>query len=292
VSARSPRDGRVRLALPNKGRLAQPAVTLVREAGFEFEQDSRQLFTPCQNYPLDLLFVRAEDIGEYTQDGVVDLGITGSNLIEEAGARVERGLNLGFGRCRLQVAVPTGGQITSPSDLNGQVVATSHPRTTAAYLEGHNVSARLIEVNGAVEVAPLLGVADAIVDLVATGTTLATNGLRPIATVLESEAELVRNSELPQDRIRPCEQVTLMLASVIAGRGKKYLMMNAPTACLPGIRAVIPGMGSPSVMQLADPGMVAIHAVVDATGLWELLGPLRDAGASSILVLPIEQLIL
>lgn len=292
MKARSSREDRVRLALPNKGRLAQPAVTLVKEAGFVFEQDSRQLFTPCQNYPMDLLFVRAEDIGEYTQDGVVDLGITGSNLVEEAGARVGRGLALGFGHCRLQVAVPESGQIASLGDLDGQVVATSHPRSTEAYFKERNLAIRLIEVNGAVEVAPLLGVADAIVDLVATGTTLATNGLRPIATILESEAELVRNSELPPDRIRPCEQVTLMLASVIAGRGKKYLMMNAPTGSLPGIREVIPGMGSPSVMQLADPGMVAIHAVVDATGLWELLGPLRDAGASSILVLPIEQLIL
>ncbi|MHB8323434.1 MAG: ATP phosphoribosyltransferase [Candidatus Dormibacteria bacterium] len=291
MKARSSGEDRVRLALPNKGRLAQPSVTLVKEAGFVFEQDSRQLFTPCQNYPMDLLFVRAEDIGEYAQDGVVDLGITGSNLVEEAGARVGRGLALGFGHCRLEVAVPGSGQIASLGDLDGQVVATSHPRSTAAYFKDRSLAVRLIEVNGAVEVAPLLGVADAIVDLVATGTTLATNGLRPIATILESEAELIHSLELPPGRRRLCDHVTLMLASVIAGRGKKYLMMNAPSDALPRIRDVIPGIGSPSVMQLADPGMVAVHAVVDAAGIWELLAPLRDAGASSILVLSIEQLI-
>ena len=291
MTGQSSRDGRIRLALPNKGRLAEPAMALVREAGFVFEEDNRRLFTPCQNYPLDLLFVRAEDIGEYAQDGVVDLGITGSNLVEEAGARVGRGLALGFGRCRLQVAVPESGQITRLDDLDGRVVATSHPRTTAAFFRDRGVAVRLIEVNGAVEVAPLLGVADAIADLVATGSTLATNGLRPITTILESEAELIHSLELPPDRRELCDHVTLMLASVIAGRGKKYLMMNAPTEALPSIREVIPGMGSPSVLQLADPGMVAVHAVVDAAGIWELLGPLRDAGASSILVLPIEQLI-
>lgn len=284
-------DQRLRLALPNKGRLSQAAAGLVREAGFGFEEDARLLFSPCENFALDLLFVRAEDVGEYVQDGIVDLGVTGSNLLEEHGARVDRSLELGFGRCRLQLAVPEPGPICRLEELEGRPIATSHPNATSGYLRERGVDAHLIEISGAVEVTPLLGVADAIVDLVATGTTLATNGLRPIATLLESQAELVRNPTLPEGRRRLAEHVTLMLASVVAGRQKRYLMMNAPTHAVAKISQVIPGLGSPSVMQLADPAMVALHAVVDASGIWELLGPLRDAGATSILVLPIERLI-
>ena len=289
--ARSSNDGRLRLAVPNKGRLCQPASDLLEEAGVSFEADERRLFASCRNYPIDLLFVRAEDIGEYTQDGVVDLGITGSNLLEERGVAVDRLLPLEFGHCALQLAVPAGGGTERVSDLRGRVIATSHPRTTAAYLRREQVDAQIIEVRGAVEVAPLLGVADAIVDLVSTGTTLATNGLRPLETILESQAELIATPALPPARRELAQTVRLMLASVLAARQRKYLMMNAPATAVEQIRQVLPGLGSPSVMQLADPAMVAIHAVVDAQRIWDLLGPLRDAGASSILVVPIEKMI-
>ncbi|MHB1502319.1 MAG: ATP phosphoribosyltransferase [Candidatus Dormibacteria bacterium] len=282
---------RLRLALPNKGRLCQPALNLLRETGLVFEEDDRRLFAPCHNYPLDLLFVRADDIGEYTQDGVVDLGITGSNLLQEAGAAVIHRLELGFGRCRLQLAAPHSAQITRAEDLAGHVVATSHPRITAEFFAARQVTVRLIEISGAVEVAPLLGVADAIADLVASGSTLATNGLKPLETLLESQAELVANQNLAPDRLRLAEELTLMIASVIAASQRRYLMLNAPTESVERIRSVIPGMGAPSVIQLAAPGMVAIHAVVDAEAIWQHLGALREAGASSILVLPIEKLI-
>ncbi len=289
--ARSPTDGRLRLAVPSKGRLCQPANALLEEAGVSFEADERRLFASCRNYPIDLLFMRAEDIGEYAQDGVVDLGITGSNLLEERGAAVDRWLPLGFGHCALQLAVPAGSLVERVSDLGGRAVATSHPRTTGAYLGRHRVDAQIVEIRGAVEVAPLLGVADAIVDLVSTGTTLATNGLRPLETILESQAELIATPDLPPGRRQVAETVRLMLASVLAARQRKYLMMNAPAVAVERIRQILPGLGSPSVMQLADPTMVAIHAVVDSERIWDLLGPLRDAGASSILVVPIEKMI-
>lgn len=282
---------RARLGLPNKGRLARPAISLLKEAGFTFEEDERRLFAPCSNFPLDLLFLRAEDIGEYCQDGVVDVGITGSNLVDEAGAEVARGPGLGFGHCCLQLGVPIQGPIERLEDVEGLVVATSHPRLTAAFFAKRELQVELVGIKGAVEITPLLGVADAIVDLVATGTTMATNGLRPIATLLDSEAELVTNTDLSPGRAAQVRHVALMLESVLAAREKKYLMMNAPLAALGSVRSVIPGMGSPSVIQLADPAMVAVHAVVEAAAVWELLGPLRDAGASSILVLAIEQLI-
>jgi len=283
--------GRIRLALPNKGRLSQPAVSLLTEAGFGFEADERRLFASCSNYPLDLLFVRAEDISEYTQDGVVDLGITGTNLVVESGAVVDRWLQLGFGRCRLRLAVPSNGPFSCLEDLSGKLVATSHPRATAAFFADRGLEIGLVEIRGAVEITPLLGVADAIVDLVSTGTTLATNGLRPLETILESEAELVARPELALDRQQLADHVRMVLASVIAARDRKYLMLNAPGSAVPAIRGLLPGMGSPSVLQLADPAMVAIHAVVDAKAIWELLSPLRQLGASSILVLPIEKLI-
>ena len=284
-------DSRIRLALPNKGRLCQPAIRLLQEAGFAFEAEDRRLFAPCQNYPLDLLFVRAEDIGEYAQDGVVDLGITGSNLIRERASKVTRLLELGFGRCSLQVAVPEGGDVDQTEGLDGRVVATSHPRCTELYLRQLGINVQLIEIKGAVEITPLLGIADAIADLVSTGSTLATNGLRPLATILDSQAELVANPTLPPGRAQGVDHIRMLLASVIAAKHKKYLMMNAPHAALDLIHQIIPGMVSPSVIPLADPEMVAVHAVVDSDQIWDLLGPLRQAGASSILVMPIEKLI-
>jgi ATP phosphoribosyltransferase len=284
-------DGRLRLAIPNKGRLAEPAIVLLREAGYQFEADDRRLFAPCDNYPLDLLFVRAEDIPEYTADAVVDLGITGSNLVEERGSEVTRSMALGFGHCQLRVAVPDERPYQQLSDLAGRAVATSHPRTTARFFKERNVSVELIEISGAVEITPLLGVADAIVDLVSTGSTLAVNGLRAIDTILESEAHLISYPRLNPEKTDRKRQLETMLTSVIAARRKKYVMMNAPADALQRIKNLIPGLKSPTVMPLADPGMIAVHAVVDADAVWSLLGPLKAVGATSILVMPIEKLI-
>jgi len=198
---------------------------------------------------------------------------------------------LGFGHCKLGVAVPDERPYRQVTDLEGRRVATSHPRTTARFFKERNVSVELIEISGAVEITPLLGVADAIVDLVSTGSTLAVNGLRAIETILQSEAQLISHPNLNEEKLRRRQHVQTMLASVIAARRKKYVMMNAPADALPRIKNVIPGMQSPTVMPLADPAMIAVHAVVDADTVWALLGPLKAAGATSILVMPIEKLI-
>lgn len=278
----------LRLALPNKGRLAEPAVSLLRDAGLDFELSERRLTTAARNYAVELLFVRTEDIAEYVADGLVELGITGRDLVAERGDGLQPILDLGFGACSLVLAAPRNGTIERVEDVAGRTIATGFPRLTAAFLEQFGVDASLVEVHGAVEVTPQLGVADAVVDLVATGSTLRMNGLRPLATLLESEAVLVAGSGVADGRI---EGLVAMLLSVLDARGREYVMMNAPAAALERIRGVIPGMSGPTVMPLADPSMIAIHSVVERRRLWQLVPELKAAGARDILVLPIERVI-
>jgi len=278
----------LRLALPNKGRLAEPAVELLRAAGLDFELSERRLTAAVSNADLELLFVRTEDIGEYVADGLVELGISGADLVAEHGGDLHPVLPLGFGACSLVLAVPRDGAIGSVADLAGCRVATSFPRVTNAFLDGAGVSAQVVEVRGAVEVTPQLGVADAVVDLVATGSTLRMNGLRPIATLLASEAVLVgRNGIVTDDeRVPPLVD---MLRSVLDARGREYMMMNAPADALDRIRQIIPGLSGPTVMPLADPSQIAVHSVVERSQLWRIVPALKAAGARDILVVPIEK---
>jgi ATP phosphoribosyltransferase len=278
----------LRLALPNKGRLADPALQLVLDAGLEVEVSAASLTASARNYELDLLFVRAEDVPEYVADGLVDAGITGIDLVEERSPGLKCVLELGFGACALTLAVQQGASVQEPGELGGRRVATSFPRLTRAYFEEQRIDAQVIEVRGAVEVTPQLGVADAVVDLVATGSTLRLNGLRPIATLLESQAVLVTREDRPDDRWRP---LVGMLASVIDARGKEYMMMNAPATSLERIRELIPGLSGPTVMPLADPSMIAVHSVVERAQLWRLIPSLKEVGARDILVIPIEKVV-
>lgn len=280
--------GALRLALPNKGRLAEPALQLIRDAGLEVEVSAASLTASVSNYALDLLFVRAEDVPEYVADGLVDAGITGIDLVEERAPSLRNALELGFGACTLTLAVPRAMAAQEARDLAGCRVATSFPRLTRAYFAERGVDAQLVEVRGAVEVTPQLGVADAVVDLVATGSTLRLNGLRPIDTLLESQAVLVTHAEQPDERWQP---LVGMLASVIDARGKEYMMMNAPATSLERIRELIPGLSGPTVMPLADPSMIAVHSVVERASLWRLIPALKAAGARDILVVPIEKVV-
>lgn len=291
ASARAGEDGRLKLAVPAKGRLAEPALRLCSEAGLSFEVTERSLVVPCANAPVDLLLVRPSDIPEYAQDGVVDLGITGANLVAEADVDVVSLAELGFGRCRLDAAVPVDAPQKDVPELDGLRVATAYPVSTARLLAERGVTCELVPVSGSVEAAPRLGLADAIVDLVSTGSTMDANGLRPIGTLLVSQAVLVGGSAAIEARRALVERLELMLSGVVAARNRRYVMMNAHVDDLPAIRAVLPGMGAPSVLQLADEGEIAVHAAVDAGDVWELLPVLRDAGATSILVLPIERLV-
>jgi ATP phosphoribosyltransferase len=283
-------ESRLRLAVPNKGRLAEPAVELLHDAGVDVELSARRLSAVARNVDLELLFVRTDDIAEYVRDGLVDLGLTGRDLVAERGDGLVHLLDLGFGACSLVLAVPAGGTVQSVEELAGCRISTSFPRLTREFLEGCRVEAHVIEVTGAVEVTPQLGVADAVVDLVASGSTLRVNGLRPIATLLESEAVLVAGSPSSAEDPRTVA-LTAMLRSVVDARGKEYMMMNAPASSIDRIRDLIPGLSGPTVMPLADPSMIAVHSVVERGRLWSLVPALKEAGARDILIVPIEKVI-
>jgi len=282
---------RLRLAIPNKGRLVEPTVQLLRDAGLVFEEHERSLVARVRNFDLDILFVRTNDVIEFVGDGVADLGVTGEDLLAETGAELPRLRALGYGHCRLAAAVPTDSPHRTIADLAGLRVATAHPQATRRFFAAEHVAVDVIPISGAVEVAPRLGLAEAIVDLVSTGSTLVMNGLRPIADVLASEAILVANPTAQRQRAAEIAAVDTMLSAVIAARGRKYLMMNAPATRLPDLEALLPGLESPSVIPLAHEGMIAIHSVVGADDVWGLLPRLKDAGASGILVLPIEKIV-
>jgi ATP phosphoribosyltransferase len=282
---------RLRLAIPNKGRLVEPTLHLLHDAGLVFEEHDRSLVSRVQNFELDVLFVRTNDVIEFVGDGVADLGITGIDLLTESGAELPRVRELGYGHCRLAAAVPSDTPYRAVEDLAGLRVATAHPNIARRYFEDLAIPVDVIPISGAVEVAPRLGLAEAIVDLVSTGSTLVMNGLRPIGDVLASEAVLVANPTSQQRRGDDVAAIDTMLSAVIAARGKKYLMMNAPAVKLPELEDLLPGLESPSVIPLAHEGMIAIHSVVGADEVWGLLPRLKAAGASGILVLPIEKIL-
>jgi ATP phosphoribosyltransferase len=274
----------VRIAVPSKGRLREPAIELLHDAGLAPEAPGdRALAFPCRNAPVEGLLVRADDIPEYVQDGVVDCGITGIDIVRESGAQVTELVRLGFGACSLEAAVPNESTVRTLAELAGLRVATSFPRLARALLP----EVELVDVHGSVELAPRLGLADAIVDLVSSGSTLRTNGLRSVGVLLESEAVLVAGGE-PESA---AEQLAAIFRSVVDARNARYLMLNAPTAALEKICSLVPGSRSPSVLPLAEPGMVAVHSVVPADEVWRLLPALEAEGATSILLVPVERML-
>jgi ATP phosphoribosyltransferase len=287
---RAGENGRLSLAVPAKGRMTESALRLCADAGLSFETTERALLVPCANAPVDLLLVRPSDIPEYVQDGAVDVGITGANLVVEAQARVETLAELGFARCTLEAAVPEDAAQQAVEELDGLRVATAYPVSTRMLLDARGIRADLVPVSGSVEAAPRLGLADAIVDLVSTGTTMDANGLRRVGVLLESQAVLVGRPGAAE-RGDLLERLTLMLSGVVAARRRRYVMMNATVETLPSIRDVLPSMGAPTVLPLAEEGQIAVHAAVDAGEIWALLPALKAAGATSILVVPVERLV-
>lgn len=284
----------LRLAVQRQGRLTEKTLALLHAIGLEFESYSPRLFSPCRNFPLSLLYARDDDIPEYVAAGTVDAGVVGQNLVHEEDADVAELLPLGYGYCTLVLAVPKDGPIESPHDLAGKRVATSYPNSARKYFARHGVrDVEIIELSGSVEVAPGLGLADAIVEITATGSTLLLNDLRPVETVLESQAALVANHDTLADPIKRAnlDRLLMRIKAVAAGRRYKYVMMNAPAAALPQIRAILPGLKEPTVIPLTDPEWVAVHAGVKEETFWEVIEALHKAGASEILVAPIEKLV-
>lgn len=281
-SAQGDEIDRLTIAVPVKGRLRDPSVSLLEDAGLGPEQPGeRALAFPCRNAPVDVLLVRAADVPEYVQDGVVDCGITGQDLVRERGARVEELLQLGFGGCRLDVAVPEESTYQRIEDLAGASVATVYPRLTRELMP---VEVELVDVTGSVEIAPRLGLAQGIVDLVSSGNTLRTNGLRSLGTLFTSEAVLIGREGADAG------QLVTMMRAVVEARAHRYLMLDAPESRLEEICKVI-GSRSPSVLPLAEKGMVAVHALVPAKDVWQLLPRLEAVGAFSILIVPVERML-
>ena len=283
----------LKITVQKTGRLAEPSRQMLQSIGLDFESDEGRLFSPCLNFPLDILFLRDDDIPEYVQDGITDLGIVGLNVVQEKAAQVVQLDALGFGICTLSIAVPKNSSFQSVYDLKNKRIATSHPRILESFLERKKVKARIIEISGSVEITPSLGVADSICDLVSTGSTLRINELRPIEIVLKSEAFLIANARSLQDRTRQelTERLRVRFQAHLRARRTKYVMMNAPKGALEEIKRILPGMRSPTVVPLAERDMLAIHSAVPEELFWDVIEKLRKAGASDILVVPIEKMV-
>jgi ATP phosphoribosyltransferase len=288
------RASQLRLAIQKEGRLTDDTLALLRSIGLEFESFRRRLFSNCRNFPLALLHTRDDDIPEYVSAGTVDLGIVGRNLLHEEGVTVEELMPLGFGYCSLVVAVPKDSAITRVEDLSGTKIATSYPRSAQRFFDEQGVPVEIITISGSVEVAPLLGLSSAIVDLTATGSSLVLNDLRPIRTILESEAVLAAHPAVLADAEKKAQidRLLLRIKGVLAARKYRYVMMNAPRAALEQIYQIVPGLKMPTVVPLSDPDWVAVHTAVREEVFWEVIEALRGAGASEILVSPIEKLVL
>ena len=288
-------QGRLRIAVQKSGRLAERSLDLVRDAGLRVIKGNNDLLYRVENYPIDLLRVRDDDIPTFVADGVCDLGIVGENVLEEArngGPVAEVVMPLGFGRCTLKIAAPPTLDYAGPASLEGRRIATSYPRILRRWLEREGVAAEVVTMRGAVEVAPRLRLAAAICDLVSTGATLEANGLAPRETVLESQAVLIRSRVAPEPALASLlDSVVERMAGVVASQGAKYVMLNAPRSALDQITAILPGAGSPTVLPLSGrDDAVAVHAVCQEAVFWETLEKLKAVGASAILVLPIEKM--
>jgi len=286
-------NGRMKIAIQRSGRLTEESVALLRACGLDFEFQKQSLYSPCKNFDLDVLAIRDDDIPEYVQDGVADLGIAGENILLERQAKVQVLAPLGFGGCKLMISVPQRSKIKKISDLKGKRIGTTYPVILKSFLKENQVHAEIIELSGSVELAPSLNVADAICDIVSTGTTAKMNGLRIFCTVLESQAVLVANKEAMQDKKKRqlIERLMIRVRGSQEAHGKRYLMMNAPMRSVEKLKSVIPSLKSPTVMPLADTGMVAIHSVVAEDVFWDVMEKLKQAGASDIIVVPIETII-
>jgi ATP phosphoribosyltransferase len=284
----------LKLALQRKGRLTEHSMSLLHQIGLSFESYGQRLFSPVRNFPLSLLYARDDDIPGYVSRNTVDLGIVGRNLVHEYEADVEVLHPLGFGYCELVLAVPNESPISNPAELNHSRIATSYPSSTRRFFRSIGGDPEIIPVSGSVEITPALAIADAIVDLSATGSSLQLNDLRPIHSILESEAVLIANRDALADPVRrqSIDRLMLRINAVESAQQYKYVMMNAHVDSLPAIRKVIPGLKAPTVVPLADEGWFAVHTAIREEDYWDKIEELRAAGASEILVSSLDKLLL
>ena len=282
----------MRIAIQKSGRLSTASLQLIEECGIHLNNGPGALKAQAANFPAEFLFLRDDDIPGYVADGVAHLGIVGDNVSVEKRQPVETVQRLGFSRCRLSIAIPRNDPYAGVQDLEGRKIATSYPNLTADFLARHGVQAHLHEISGSVEIAPSIGLADAVCDIVSTGSTLASNGLKEVEIIFRSEAVMIAHPGLSLAHRQTLDNLLFRIQAVQRARNTKYILLNAPNESIPNLRALLPGMRSPTVMPLADPGWSSLHSVIDENEFWQKIEALRAAGAEGILVLPIEKMIL
>jgi ATP phosphoribosyltransferase len=288
-------DSLLRLAIQKSGRLTDESLELMQECGIDFNKSGGKLKAPAYNFPLEFLFLRDDDIPEYIADGVADIGIVGENVIAEEqshlSAPVEIVERLGFSRCRLSLAVARGVEYSGIQGLQGKRIATSFPSILRDYLQKNGVTADIHEISGSVEIAPSIGLADAICDIVSSGSTLLSNGLVEVETIFRSEAVLLSRPNLSPEKQRTLDNLRFRIRSVNRAKHNKYILLNARNEAIPAILKLLPGMKSPTVLPLAESAWSSVHAVVKEDTFWDIIEKLREAGAEGILVVPIEKMI-
>lgn len=283
----------LKLAIQKKGRLTDKTINLLRSSGIDIDNYSDRLTVSARNFDLDILFLRDDDIPEYVQDGVADIGVVGENVLLEKQSDVKLIKRLGYSRCRLMIAAPNEIQFFSLEQLNGKKIATSYPNILRKYLENNNVSSKVIDISGSVEIAPALGIADYICDIVSTGNTLKLHKLKEVSKVIDSEALLISRKNIENDNQKNelLNKLIQRIESSLTAKSSKYLMMNIPADSLEKIKKIVPAIKSPTVLPLADESMLAVHAVIPKDLFWSIIDDLKSVGASGILLFPIENLI-
>jgi ATP phosphoribosyltransferase len=282
----------LKIAVQKSGRLLDGSLELLRECGIRIDEGRDQLKVSASGFPLDIFYLRNSDIPQYVYDGVADLAILGENTVVEKEKDLEPVLSLGFSKCRLSIAVPKGTDYPSNAWLQGKRIATSYPNSLRAFLRANNIEAEIHEISGSVEIAPNIGLADAICDLVSSGNTLFMNGLEEKDVLLKSEAKLFASRKLSPEKRVLLDKLLFRIKSVLAAQNNKYLLMNAPSESLDKILEILPGMKSPTVMPLATPGWNSVHTVISENRFWEIIDQLRELGAQGILVIPIQKMII
>lgn len=283
---------KLKLALQKSGRLSEKSLTLLEECGIKISNGTRKLKAVSSNFPLEILFLRDDDIPQYVEQGVADIGILGLNEVLEQKKQIETIQKLGFAQCRLSLAIPKEESYNGIQYFEGKKIATSYPEILSNYFQEKNITAQIEKIGGSVEIAPGIGLSDAIFDIISTGSTLLTNGLKEVETVVESEAVLVSNNDLSDDKKDILKKLLFRINAVKEASESKYILLNAPNENLEKIINILPGMKSPTVLPLAESGWSSIHSVIKEDQFWEVIEKLKNEGAQGILVLEIEKMIL
>ena len=282
---------KIKIAVQKSGRLNEDSLKLLKDCGISIENGKDQLKASASNFPLEVLYLRNGDIPQYLRDGVVDIAIIGENVLIEKGTDIGIAERLGFSKCRVSIAIPKEKEYKSIQDLNGARIATSYPNTVLNYFKKFNVTPDIHLINGSVEIAPSIGLADAICDIVSSGSTLFKNNLKEVEKMLTSEAVLAVSPNISNENQQILDKLQFRIQSVLKGRKSKYVLMNAPNDKVKSIIKLLPGMRSPTVLPLAEPGWSSIHTVVEKNSFWEVIDVLKAAGAEGLLVVPIEKMV-